>query len=84
MPRKAASANSAPGLASSAWDKVDFLNDLLVAFYQAGNHTNSFNPQVNTAIVEFLTSRGYDTSWSAIRSPSTPKHHQPCLLLVKS
>lgn len=67
MPRKAASANSAPGLASSAWDKVDFLNDLLVAFYQAGNHTNSFNPQVNTAIVEFLTSRGYDTSWSAIR-----------------
>ncbi|UKZ59098.1 uncharacterized protein TrAtP1_000416 [Trichoderma atroviride] len=61
MPRKAASASN------PAWDKVDFLNDLLVAFYQAGNHTNSFNPQVNTAIVEFLASRGYDTSWSAIR-----------------
>ncbi|KAM0486087.1 hypothetical protein ACHAPX_000789 [Trichoderma viride] len=68
MPRKAASASdSASGLTSSAWDKVDFLNDLLVAFYQAGNNTNSFNPHVNTAIVDFLTSRGYDTSWSAIR-----------------
>ncbi|KAL7975575.1 hypothetical protein HDV63DRAFT_361966 [Trichoderma sp. SZMC 28014] len=66
MPRKAASASN-PALASSSWDKVDFLNDLLVAFYQAGNLTSSFNPQVNNAIVEFLTSRGYDTSWSAIR-----------------
>lgn len=68
MPRKAALAsNPASALTSSSWDKVDFLNDLLVAFYQAGNHTNSFNPQVNTAIVEFLISRGYDTLWSAIR-----------------
>jgi hypothetical protein len=69
MPRKPASASNS-GLAATSttsWDKVDFLNDLLVAFYQVGYHTNSFNPQVNNAIVEFLTSRGYDTSWSAIR-----------------
>lgn len=66
MPRKAASASTSTS-APTSWEKVDFLNDLLVAFYQVGCHTNSFNPQVNNAIVEFLTSRGYDTSWSAIR-----------------
>ncbi|KAH8131473.1 hypothetical protein LI328DRAFT_160588 [Trichoderma asperelloides] len=66
MPRKAASASTSD-LTPKSWDNVDFLNDLLVAFYQVGCHTNSFNPQVNNAIVEFLTSRGYDTSWSAIR-----------------
>ncbi|RFU80943.1 hypothetical protein TARUN_1228 [Trichoderma arundinaceum] len=69
MPPKAASAsNSASGPRSGTWDNVEFLNDLLVAFYQAGSHANTFNPQVNTAIVEFLTTQGYDTSWSAIRN----------------
>jgi hypothetical protein len=70
MPPKAASAStsaSAPASKSGTWDKVEFLNDLLVAFYQVGSHANTFNPQVNAAIVEFLTAQGYETSWSAIR-----------------
>ncbi|KAL6891523.1 hypothetical protein HDV57DRAFT_485602 [Trichoderma longibrachiatum] len=67
MPPKAASSSDA-GAASKptgTWDNVDFLRELLVAFYQVGN--NSFNPQVNTAIVEYLAAQGYETSWSAIR-----------------
>ncbi|EGR52310.1 uncharacterized protein TRIREDRAFT_102778 [Trichoderma reesei QM6a] len=67
MPPKAAPASDA-GTASKptgTWDNVDFLRELLVAFYQAGN--NSFNPQVNNAIVEYLAAQGYETSWSAIR-----------------
>ncbi|KAL7944412.1 hypothetical protein V8C42DRAFT_346160 [Trichoderma barbatum] len=80
MPPKVASApaSTAPPKPTGTWDNVEFLNDLLVAFYQAGNQASSFGPQVNIAIVEFLTAQGYDISWSAIRfilpllSPSSP------------
>ncbi|KAH6610228.1 hypothetical protein Trco_000248 [Trichoderma cornu-damae] len=67
MPPKAASASTSASKPSGTWDNVEFLNDLLVAFYQVGCHANNFNPQVNAAIVDFLTAQGYDTSWSAIR-----------------
>ncbi|KAL6910397.1 hypothetical protein GGI43DRAFT_378373 [Trichoderma evansii] len=74
MPPKGSSSTPKSGV----WDKTDFLNDLLVAFYQAGSYTNTFNPQINNAIVEFLTSRGYDTSWSAIR----PQVHEDILVAM--
>ncbi|PTB67509.1 hypothetical protein BBK36DRAFT_1116601 [Trichoderma citrinoviride] len=64
MPPKAASASDA-GKPTGTWDNVDFLRELLVAFYQVGN--NNFNPQINNAIVEYLAAQGYETSWSAIR-----------------
>ncbi|UKZ80521.1 hypothetical protein TrVFT333_008282 [Trichoderma virens FT-333] len=80
MPPKAASA-STPGSAtksSGTWDNVEFLNDLLVAFYQVGNQAGSFNQQSNAAIVEFLTAQGHETSWSAIR----PQVHEDILVSV--
>ncbi|KAM0247362.1 hypothetical protein ACHAQJ_009870 [Trichoderma viride] len=79
MPAKAAPTSdptSAPASKSRTWDKVEFLNDLLVAFYQVGCHANNFNPQVNAAIVKFLTAQGYETSWSAIR----PNVHEDILI----
>ncbi|EHK24469.1 uncharacterized protein TRIVIDRAFT_30862 [Trichoderma virens Gv29-8] len=73
MPPKAASA-STPGSAtksSGTWDNVEFLNDLLVAFYQVGNQAGSFNQQSNAAIVEFLTAQGHETSWKYPTTPSS-------------
>ncbi|KAL7795253.1 hypothetical protein V8C37DRAFT_401067 [Trichoderma ceciliae] len=59
MPPKAApaSASASASKPTGTWDNVEFLNNLLVAFYQVGCHTNNFNPQVNAAIVEFLTTQ---------------------------
>lgn len=73
MAPKAASAtapDSGEGSSSKpagTWDNIALLNDLLVAFYQVGNQAGNFNPQVNDAVVAFMTAQGHVTSWSAIR-----------------
>ncbi|KAM0284726.1 hypothetical protein ACHAO9_009027 [Fusarium lateritium] len=64
----------------SDWDNSEFLMDLTVALYTGAQVNKGLTPAIKESIEEYLKSRGYSTSFDAVRlalfhetpSPFTP------------
>ncbi|KAF4961464.1 hypothetical protein FSARC_10173 [Fusarium sarcochroum] len=52
---------------SSDWDNADFLVDLVVALYTGAQSNKGLTPLVKEAVEEYLKTRGYTTSFDAVR-----------------
>ena len=52
---------------SSDWDSADFLLDLVVGLYTGAQTNKGLTPAVKDSIEEYLKSRGYSTSFDAVR-----------------
>ncbi|KAF9775500.1 hypothetical protein IL306_006377 [Fusarium sp. DS 682] len=64
-----------PGKASD-WDNAEFLLDLVVGLYTGAQANKSLTPAVKESIEGYIKSRGYTTSFDAVRSPSVTSSSQ--------
>ncbi|KAH6955171.1 hypothetical protein HG530_015851 [Fusarium avenaceum] len=67
----------------SDWDNSEFLMDLTLALYTGAQVNKGLTPAIKDSIEEYLKSRGYSTSFDAVRAftGSLPgKHHKFCAL----
>ncbi|KAF5670318.1 hypothetical protein FHETE_4563 [Fusarium heterosporum] len=53
---------------SSDWDNAEFLMDLTVALYTGAQVNKGLTPAIKESIEEYLKTRGYSTSFDAIRA----------------
>jgi hypothetical protein len=51
----------------SDWDNSEFLMDLTVALYTGAQVNKGLTPTIKESIEEYLKSRGYSTSFDAVR-----------------
>ncbi|KAM0328933.1 hypothetical protein ACHAPQ_006977 [Fusarium lateritium] len=51
----------------SDWDNSEFLMDLTVALYTGAQVNKGLTPAIKESIEEYLKSRGYSTSFDAVR-----------------
>ncbi|SPJ85439.1 uncharacterized protein FTOL_11220 [Fusarium torulosum] len=51
----------------SDWDNSEFLMDLTVALYTGAQVNKGLTPAIKESIEEYLESRGYSTSFDAVR-----------------
>ncbi|KAF0636844.1 hypothetical protein FPSE5266_20321, partial [Fusarium pseudograminearum] len=52
----------------SDWDNADFLLDLVVGLYTGAQTNKGLTPAIKESIEEYLKTRGYTTSFDAVRS----------------
>ncbi|KAF4441925.1 hypothetical protein F53441_11885 [Fusarium austroafricanum] len=52
---------------SSDWDNAEFLMDLVVGLYTGAQANKSLTPATKDSIEEYLKTRGYSTSFDAVR-----------------
>ncbi|KAJ4136019.1 hypothetical protein NW768_003627 [Fusarium equiseti] len=73
---------------SSDWDNADFLLDLVVGLYTGAQTNKGLTPAIKDSIEEYLKSRGYSTSFDAVRCDfllfANVGKVAPCLILSKS
>ncbi|KAF4987321.1 hypothetical protein FGRMN_10446 [Fusarium graminum] len=53
---------------SSDWDNAEFLMDLTVALYTGAQVNKGLTPAIKESIEEYLKTRGYSTSFDAVRA----------------
>ncbi|CAG2007799.1 unnamed protein product [Fusarium graminearum] len=64
----ALAAHSGPtDFASDDWDNADFLLDLVVGLYTGAQTNKGLTPAIKESIEEYLKTRGYTTSFDAVR-----------------
>ncbi|KAM0380972.1 hypothetical protein ACHAPY_005172 [Fusarium culmorum] len=51
----------------SDWDNADFLLDLVVGLYTGAQTNKGLTPAIKESIEEYLKTRGYTTSFDAVR-----------------
>ncbi|XEV06534.1 hypothetical protein FSHL1_011821 [Fusarium sambucinum] len=52
---------------SSDWDNAEFLMDLVVGLYTGAQTNKGLTPAIKESIEEYLKTRGYTTSFDAVR-----------------